>query len=104
MVGPGEPCLIDFTRPSVTTNTPLRMILVVIERAFLDEIMAPVIDNQYFELNGNARISFVTTRPGDEGPGQTAVPEPAIWLTMLVGMGLLGGVVRRRRAIGIVAA
>lgn len=30
------------------------------------------------------------------GPG---VPEPATWLTMILGFGLLGGVLRRRRAI-----
>lgn len=40
--------------------------------------------------------------PVPEGPGP-AVPEPATWLMMILGMGAIGGMLRGRRATGLPA-
>lgn len=53
----------------------------------------------------NLRINFLSSdSPGDHfrvitlAPAAAGVPEPATWLTMIMGFGLLGQVLRRRRA------
>ena len=37
------------------------------------------------------------------GPGGGGVPEPAVWSMMIMGFGLAGAAIRRRRALGAVA-
>jgi len=54
----------------------------------------------------------IGAKPGDTNDGfklysisyDTAVPEPATWLTMIVGFGAIGAVMRRRRLMAPIAA
>ncbi len=51
--------------------------------------------------NGNTFATYKPSGSGTNGLGNTvaAVPEPASWALMLVGVGLIGVVIRRRGAI-----
>ena len=57
---------------------------------------------------GNATLSSITfssDRAAFEIDGiVAAAPEPAAWLTMILGFGLVGGALRRRRGMGALAA
>lgn len=57
---------------------------------------------------GGSRASSVTFTSGNKAFEVDniagAVPEPATWAMLLVGMGLVGGAVRRRRTGGVVVA
>jgi hypothetical protein len=47
-----------------------------------------------FTANGGGNFSFLTTGVGRHG----GVPEPATWGLMIAGFGMMGGLLRRRRA------
>ena len=56
----------------------------------------------------NAAADGLTSEIADlapsAGPITAAVPEPATWLTMLLGFGLIGGVMRRRQGKALASA
>ena len=50
-----------------------------------------------FDVLSNSDYSFSTADAFRQFAPQSAVPEPATWLQMLLGFGLLGGMMRRRK-------
>ncbi|THD60615.1 PEPxxWA-CTERM sorting domain-containing protein [Phenylobacterium sp.] len=57
----------------------------------------------YYQLGGNADLSFSLTGPGavsyTTNPVPNGVPEPATWMMMLIGFGGLGATLRSRRQL-----
>lgn len=58
---------------------------------------------------GSTTLSFASTTAGSYGPALdgvsvSAVPEPATWAMMIGGFGLVGGTLRRRRAVATLAS
>lgn len=64
--------------------------------AFINFLSDRAFDRVELSQNGGGGFEFDNLTVGFAGAG--AVPEPATWATMLLGMGLVGSVSRRRRA------
>jgi hypothetical protein len=57
---------------------------------------------RYRDANGNVQAYLATPSAGG-GQAATPAPEPAAWLTMILGVAMVGLGTRRRHAVGVVA-
>lgn len=105
---PGEPgipattALVDLLQPPIA---PIELMSGVSPPPFapppgLNAILAsPPVDTAFTPPTDNSGpIHFPTSEPRDELP-VSAVPEPGTWAMMLVGFGLIGWRMRRRRGV-----
>jgi len=104
--------LTNEARPHVLSVTPLaagavtisgRTISAVIPRSMLPDQGAGIahygynIWPRFNDIGSNTRVTDFL--PDDRNFEGSAVPEPAVWATMITGFGLAGATVRRRRRV-----
>lgn len=85
----------DFTPPTDVNNCPPTYQGSDADCAFFYTFYNVQFDIGVDAGDGDVVFSFADAAPG----GGSVVPEPASWVLLIAGFGLVGGVLRRRRAI-----
>jgi hypothetical protein len=98
---PGDPTYYYFTTgPTFLDGSGVRFNAGAAQNiAFFHQDGVPATE---YRVNGNGTISAFGT--ASSSPAAAAVPEPAAWLMMIAGFGIVGGAVRRRTIGATVAA